>query len=339
MTGDFTSSVWGIHDAQNSDDPRPTGCGYYRITLPFDQLKAHGWNAAYASGTPPATVSKYKLVVGERLDKPEVMGAWRRMKIRHRLVFELDDDVWNIEPTNTMAYRFYGNHSVQDTVETMCAMSDLVTASTEPLAEQIRKRSGNTKVRVIPNFIPESLLTMDRPRRENVTLGWTGGMSHSLDVAMIAQAVRQVMDRNKDLRLHIVGSDFRPTFGHVNTRITQWEPEPANFYQHLDFDIGLAPIINGAFNESKSHLKALEYGALGIPVIASDFGPYREYVIDGVTGFLVSTPKQWREKIRLLAADADLRESMGAKAREQAAQHTIEHNWHKWADAYQEVLQ
>jgi hypothetical protein len=38
-------------------------------------------------------------------------------------------------------------------------------------------------------------------------------------------------------------------------------------------------------------------------------------------------------------ADADLRESMGAKARELAAQHTIEGNWQKWADAYQEVLQ
>lgn len=335
----FTSSVWGIHDAQSDLDKRPTGCGYYRVTLPFDQLKAHGWDAAYASGNPPATVSKYKLVVGERLDRPEVMGSWRRMKIRHRLVFELDDNVWGIDPTNTSAYRFYGVHSVQDTVSTMCAMSDMVTASTEPLAEQIRARSGNENVRVIPNFIPERLLSMERPRREHVTLGWTGGMSHGRDVSMIAQPVRQIMDHNKELRLHIVGTDFRPTFGHANTRLTHWEPDPADFYQHLDFDIGLAPIIESPFNESKSYLKALEYGALGIPVIASDFGPYRDYVIDGVTGFLVSTPKQWREKIRLLVADADLRESMGIKARELAAQHTIEENWVKWAAAYQEVLQ
>jgi glycosyltransferase involved in cell wall biosynthesis len=61
-------------------------------------------------------------------------------------------------------------------------------------------------------------------------------------------------------------------------------------------------------------------------------------VIDGVTGFLVSKKGQWVDRIRLLAADDALRESMGAKAREIAAQHTIEGNWHKWAAVYQEAL-
>jgi glycosyltransferase involved in cell wall biosynthesis len=92
------------------------------------------------------------------------------------------------------------------------------------------------------------------------------------------------------------------------------------------------------FNESKSPLKALEYAAMGIPVIASDFGPYPEFVVHGVTGFLAKREKDWRDHIRELAADADLRESMGKKARELAAQHTIEGNWHRWAAAYQEVL-
>jgi glycosyltransferase involved in cell wall biosynthesis len=57
-----------------------------------------------------------------------------------------------------------------------------------------------------------------------------------------------------------------------------------------------------------------------------------------VTGFLVRSKSEWRDRIRELVADEDLRESMGAKARELAAQHTIEGNWHRWAAAYQEVL-
>jgi glycosyltransferase involved in cell wall biosynthesis len=92
------------------------------------------------------------------------------------------------------------------------------------------------------------------------------------------------------------------------------------------------------FNSSKSFVKAAELGALGIPVIASDVPAYREYVIDGVTGFLVSTQKQWRARLRELAADEALRESMGAKAKELAAQHTVEGNWRRWADAYTPLL-
>ena len=41
----------------------------------------------------------------------------------------------------------------------------------------------------------------------------------------------------------------------------------------------------------------IEYGIRGIPVAASDFGPYSDYVQDGVTGFLCKTPKDWTEAL------------------------------------------
>lgn len=335
----FTPSVWGIHDSQNPPrDPRPSGCGYFRIVMPFDQLRANGWKAEYATNTPPARVAEFRVLVAERLDKPEVLGDWRRRRLQHKLVYELDDDLWHVSPLNWAAYRTYGLNSVKDAAAMCCRFSDLVTVTTEPLAAEVRRQSGNPNVQVIPNYISASLLSMERPRREHVTIGWMGGASHTLDLAQVAPAVRRVMEQDQSLRLHVVGSDFRPTLGMIRSRHTQWEAHPHDMYKHLDFDIGLAPIEHSQFNESKSYLKALEYAALGIPVIASNFGPYPEFVIDGVTGFLVSKERHWRDRIRLLATDADLRESMGTKARELAAQHTIEGNWQKWAAAYGSLL-
>lgn len=337
---DFTSSVWGIHDAQGIGNPLPTGCGYYRVTLPLDQLAANGWKVRYQPFTPPAEVADYRLIVAERLDKAEVLGDWRRFKPRHRLVYELDDDVWSVDEANVMAHQVYRAHSVQDAVQMACAVADLVTVTTEPLAEMIRSKTGQQNVVVIPNFVPESMLAMKAKYEDspNITIGWAGGVSHTWDVSLISRAVRTVMDQNRNLRLHIVGSDFRPTFGHSGARYTNWEPVPSDYYQHLDFDIGLAPLASTKFNESKSYLKCLEYAAMGIPVIASAFGPYPEFVQDGVTGFLVTKEKQWKDRIRELAADADLRETMGKNARELAARNTIEANWQRWADAYRSVL-
>lgn len=338
MTTPFTSSVWGIHDAQSVDSPLPTGCGYYRVTLPLDQLALHGWKVRYQPFTPPPEVGEYKLIVAERLDKPEVLGDWRRFRQRHRLAYELDDDVWNVDQANVAAHQVYRNDSVQDAVQMACMTANLVTVTTEPLAQLIRDRTGQQNVAVISNYIPESMLKMEHPENEHVTLGWAGGVSHTWDVSLIGRAVRTVMDRDRSLRLHIVGSDFRPSFGHSGARYTNWEPVPSDYYQHLDFDIGLAPLAATVFNESKSYLKCLEYAAMGIPVIASNFGPYPEFVQDGVTGFLVSKEKEWRDRIRELAADADLRETMGRNARELAAQHTIEGNWQRWAEAYRSIL-
>jgi hypothetical protein len=39
--------------------------------------------------------------------------------------------------------------------------------------------------------------------------------------------------------------------------------------------IGIAPIADNTFNDSKSELKWLEYTALGVPTVASDVGPYK----------------------------------------------------------------
>jgi glycosyltransferase involved in cell wall biosynthesis len=92
-----------------------------------------------------------------------------------------------------------------------------------------------------------------------------------------------------------------------------------------------------AFNESKSHIKALEYAALGVPVIAADLAPYNGFVVDGVTGYLVSTEDEWRARLTELINDEAAREAMGAAAKERAAEFVIQRGWRLWADAFEEV--
>lgn len=328
----MTPKVWGIHDSQG-ENPLPSGCGYYRVTLPLDALKAQGWDVGYRAGTPPPEAENAKVIIGQRLDRPEVMGHWRRLAMRSKLVYELDDDVFSIEPINWLAYRVYSRDDVQDAVAHCAEVADVVTVSTEALAERMRQFSDN--VVVLPNFIPSYMLKIERPRYPKLTVGWTGGASHGYDVKVCASAVRKVLDTDaKDATLHLQGSDFRGSFGHSAARFTNWAARPADYYYMLDFDVGLAPLVNSEFNRSKSYIKALEYSALGIPVIASDVEPYSGFVIDGVTGFLVRKEKEWRDRLRLLLSDHQLREEMGHKAREHAADFTMEANAHRWAEVY-----
>jgi glycosyltransferase involved in cell wall biosynthesis len=316
--------------------------GYYRIVLPFEQLKAHGWDVRWQSGTPPEVLEDYRVVVGERMDKPEVMGDWRQLRMKHRLVYEIDDDVYHVDELNRNAYKVYSNPVYQDVVSHCAEVADLVTVTTEPLAEIMREHNPN--VAVIPNFIPASMLSIQRPgwsptvsqRKRKLTLGWAGGASHTWDVALIAETVRNFLDRNPKAELNIVGVDFRKTFCMRQTRFTPWEANPRDFYHNLDFDVGLAPLRGSVFDASKSNIKALEYAALGIPVIASDVEPYRDFVVDGVSGFLCKTQKQWRAALREIQ-DNELRESMGAKAKEIARGWTIEGNWQRWAKVYEEI--
>lgn len=337
MTG---AKVWAIHDVRDAiEDHGPTGCGYYRVVLPFDQLRANDWRAAYGPGVVPLHALDAKIITAQRVDRPDALGMWRRYRARSRLVYELDDDIWNVNLLNWNAFSYYTRSEHQDAVSHAAGVADLVTVTTEPLAEVVREMSGQENIVVIPNFIPAKMLAHERPRRERLTVGWGGGVSHAIDMLEMADPLRRFLDTDApDAEFHIVGSDFRGMTGHRHARCSGWEPDPAKYYENLDFDIGLAPLAAEKFNESKSWIKVLEYAALGIPCIASDFGPYREFVVDGVTGFLVKSKAQWRDRLRELASDADLRESMGQKAREVAAQNTIEGNWQRWDEVYRRLL-
>jgi glycosyltransferase involved in cell wall biosynthesis len=45
----------------------------------------------------------------------------------------------------------------------------------------------------------------------------------------------------------------------------------------LDLDIAVAPLEDNWFNQCKSNLRLLEYGAMGWPVVCSDVFPYQSY--------------------------------------------------------------
>jgi glycosyltransferase involved in cell wall biosynthesis len=117
---------------------------------------------------------------------------------------------------------------------------------------------------------------------------------------------------------------------------TPWIDGVDNVWRAIDFDIALAPLRPHVFNQSKSNLKALEAAALGIPIVASDCGPYPEFVEHGKTGFLVKRDHEWAKYLRELVNDEAMREEMGAAAKAKARQWTLEGNIEDWRVALTE---
>lgn len=272
----------------------------------------------------------YRVIVGQRIGKSEALPIWRRLSARHKLVYETDDDVFTIDPTNAAAFLTH-DAEVIDAVEFAATIADMVTVSTEPLAEVMRRY--NLNVVVLPNHIDGRLLDIQRPRRDRVTVGWAGGDSHVRDFELVAPQLRRFLERNPSVDFHNVGTSYLKMFK-LPGRNSPWRADIFDYYRGVDFDIGIAPLADTVFNRSKSAIKALEYGALGIPVVASDVGPYRDYVIDGKTGYLIRHEHEWAKRLRELVNDEAMRTEMGAAAKEHAANWTIDRCWPLWEQAY-----
>lgn len=311
-----------------------TACGYYRIRLPFDELRKHDIEAVHARHT-EAFDDSWPVMVAQRLGFPGIEMTWLKLFRKHAMVWETDDDLWSIDSPNKRAARIFTPEFLKG-LEFCVRTARLVTVTNDHLAERMSRFNPN--VAVVPNMIDGALPKMQRARRDKVTIGWAGGDSHTRDLAKIIVPLHRVL-RSTDAVVHTIGQDFSKTlrFPADRHRHSGWEQKLIKYYSTIDFDIGLAPLEDTTFTRSKSYIKALEYGALGIPVIASDVGPYREYVEDGGTGFLVRSESEWIDRIRLLVDDPELRESMGAAARAKAVKHTIAAGWKQWETVYRSV--
>lgn len=63
------------------------------------------------------------------------------------------------------------------------------------------------------------------------------------------------------------------------------------------FDIGLAPLVDTAFNRCKSDIKCLDYLAVGVRPVVSDVLPYASPELDDLVERVPNTPDAWYEAL------------------------------------------
>lgn len=321
-----------------------TGCGNIRIKFPLDTLKAEtGIETAYSEKIittnfdelPPA-------LIGQRVCKDGPSGLWFSicaLKNRPRTVYEVDDDLWNIDASNTGAFKWFINgidadgrkHDVSNNIRRNVAAADYVTCTTEPLADLLRVYNPN--VHVIPNYLPRWVLEWERPRRDELTIGWGGSGTHGMDWDACGGPIKQYLKRSgvafrvlgaKSTDLHILGLD------RTQATASGWVDSVEGYWKSIDYDIGVIPLKHHVFNQSKSNLKYLENSALGIPTVAADAGPYSSSIKHGETGFLVKRDHEWAKYLRILVEDEDARKEIGANAKEWARTMILEDHIDEW---------
>lgn len=316
------------------------GCGWYRMQMPLDELAKHGHETLVDSVMPEEWRDTADVIVGQRVCKGAPSRVWQELaasKNRPLLVFEVDDNLFEVDASSPVAHEWFNRPQVQANLRSNAAVADVVTVSTEPLAEVMRRINPN--VRVVPNMVPAALLDLPDVRRTDgvVTVGWAGSSTHAMDFADVASELVRFFPRNPGTEYHSIGGLFPSMQGlsakHV--RISGWRHDIWDYYRGIDFHVALAPLRPHVFNRSKSPVKAIEMAARGIPIVASDTGPYPEFVRHGVTGFLPSRPHEWPKYLRELVNDQAMRDEMGAAALALAAEHTIEGGWQRWEEALQ----
>jgi hypothetical protein len=332
-----------------SADP---GTRYWRLTLPLGELARQGHDVQISDIMPPHVQHEAgaDVLVASRTATRGASDTFQRLCREGRMlcVYETDDDTLAITPDNTQAFKVFSDPKIRDCITANLACAHLVTTTNEHLAERLRQHTS-APIAILPNRVPRWLTDLpaswESAPAATVDYCHTGGPSHVVDFGEMERPLRMFLRDNPTARFVSFGTDNSHRVSDIRRgrvgrpgRHVRWQGGVEDYLGSLvGTDVGLAPLRATLFNASKTPLKAMEFGALGAPVVASRVAPYDGYVRDGDTGFLCATPKDWRQALDALM-DPDVRRAMGSANRLQACANLVEDHAYRWLKAYQQVM-
>ena len=153
---------------------------------------------------------------------------------------------------------------------------------------------------------------------KKVRLGYfSGSATHLDDIEMIVPVLKQLLGKNPNLELLIVGILELPV--ELKLFASQIQMEGFVDYQKLperiaSVDINLAPLTDTIFNRAKSENKWVEAALVQTVTAASNLGAFAEMVQDGEDGVLCRDEAEWLEKLQWLIDDEQARKAIAGRA-------------------------
>ncbi|MDK2126394.1 glycosyltransferase [Parachitinimonas caeni] len=281
------------------------GCGHYRIIHPLHHLNEALKIEGYASFELFQTAEAARLKPDTLLVQRQITAPQIEVLRNHRdclntfIVYELDDYLPNL-PLKS-AHRKDMPKDVIRSLRRGLDLCDRFVVSTEALAEAFSDYHRNTVV--VHNSLPPKLwgqLQGQRRTSARPRVGWAGGASHTGDLELIADIVKELAFEVDWVFMGMCPDKLKPYIRefHGGVPIEQYPAKLAS----LNLDLALAPLENNLFNRCKSNLRLLEYGACGFPVICTDIAPYQG---DLPVTRVRNKHKDWIDAIRAHLADLD----------------------------------
>ncbi len=236
-----------------------------------------------------------------------------------RLVYETDDAFELLPDDHPKAFHKACAPYINECVR----RSNLVVVSTKELAKLYRDCAP---VCVVPNTISQRIWGSHdggTPRgsvsaESKLRVALVGGDDHLGDFLTVADVVREatfvdwVCYGNGAIRaLRALGVE--PVLS-INSNF-KYVSHPSRLRQ-LSVDVAVCPLLDNSFNRCKSDIKYIEFGYLGVPILAAALPGYSDSIVNCVNGFLCTNFEEWFATLSHLDRNREHCIEQGVRARE-----------------------
>lgn len=353
-------------------------CTQLRVVGPLnkiEQLKLASVQIITATdGTAEGKVKGADVVVMGRAAQEPVQSMIREMKrIGKRVVYDLDDDMFNVSPHSphwkdfgimpvnldhpelgtipmyvdgVNGYDVKRNRRLRASFIKVMRMTDCMTVTTPPLQKLYSRFHDN--VQIVQNSIDFGLWKpLDVTHNSGkIRVLYTGASNHREDWVYILDVLVRLQREYPNWTLVLMGMDWHNHHGDGldkgRVEFHGWADIDAYPYvmKGLCCDIGIAPISKIGFNDCRSSIKWLEYSALKMATVATRYGPYSRDCDDGITAYLVDGKDEWYAALSKLLVDAEARKGLVERAYRKAKRtYDLDVMVDRWMNVFKGVMQ
>jgi hypothetical protein len=290
------------------------GCGFWRMIWPEFLLNSYQKMCVSGLTSMVLDLRFYQGIKAIRMQRQatpvqrnfikELRKASKDMGFK--LLYEVDDIVFKDDiPDYNRCKEAFVSQEIIDSILEIMGMMDEITVTCKYMKEYYQYKTGNKNITVIPNYPPKFWLDRfyDKDKIEKLyeknkkrpRILYSGSGTHidvlnktglKDDFEHVTEAIIKARKKFKFVWKGCYPLAIKPYIDNGEMEYVDWSPLP-NYPQGLvdtNCNAVFAPLQDNVFNKSKSNIKMVEAGGLGLPGAYQDLCTYEEAEFKFKTG-------------------------------------------------------
>jgi len=238
-------------------------------------------------------------------------------KLAKRLVYDIEDNILLTQTRPCLTYHpnsWIAFLKGRSKAQFLASSADYVITSSPFLNDVCLNLNSKKACTYISSsvdtnrFLPANKYLKGGP----VIIGWTGTFSSRIYLDSLKEVLLMLAKR-VDFKLKVIGN-FDYELPGVELEVVRWTIE-TEIEDLQTIDIGVYPLLFDEWVLGKSGLKAIQYMAIGLPIVATNVGTTPLLISHGVEGLLVKSQEEWVNALEKLVLSPELRRELGQAAR------------------------
>ena len=281
-----------------------SGCGHWRILWPEAVINARGDGMSQSTTAMVTTPQWYTGVKAVKLQRQasssqkELGKFLKEVQKQHdfKILYEVDDVVFREVIPDYNKFKFaFDNDEIRQNCIDIINMVDEVTVTCDFMKQLYIEKTGQKKITVIPNFVPNSWMgqlfdprKVERAYEQNKKkprILYTGSGAHydvdnkvggKDDLAQVRDFIRKTVNKYQWIFVGAFPPQLVDLVRDKKIEFYPWQPllKYPYFIANLNAQLMVAPLLPNDFNKAKSDIKFIEACILGIPCLCQNIDTY-----------------------------------------------------------------